>query len=114
MCEIVAQRGMASFVSLSALVSAIFQETGWGPFPPSPRTGRGLNTMTDVMCQRQSSIVIYNNVCFLTYGRFDTCVEQDAHFAPVLNLANFRPQRETIQGCDELSVERKINGLFIH
>ena len=41
MCRIVARKGLASFVSLSALVSEIFKETGWGAFLPP--NGRGLS-----------------------------------------------------------------------
>ena len=54
------------------------------------------------------------NVLPHTYGRFTTYVGQEAHFAPLLNFANFRPQRGTLQGCDTLRVERKINGQSIH
>ena len=37
-----------------------------------------------------------------------------SHFAPVLNLASFRPQIEALQACDALRMERKIDGQSIH
>ena len=43
MRRIVARKGMTSFVSLSALVSEIFKETGYGAvLPPPPKRGAGL------------------------------------------------------------------------
>ena len=38
-CTAVARRGKAGFVSLSALVSDIFKETGWGRPPPQQGAG---------------------------------------------------------------------------
>ena len=43
-----------------------------------------------------------------------TYVGQDAHFAPVLNFAICRPQRETLQSVNVLCVERKWNGPADH
>ena len=41
MCRMVARKGMASFVSLSALVSEIFKETLWEAVLPPPPNGGG-------------------------------------------------------------------------